>query len=158
MSITYQLNEVFGHLGGYRRVFFREEPVVDYIASVNGLVLKLDKEDKLSLINPILEESLNIPGCFMHFPSRAQSCTVWYGLGYNPIHDDYIVVRMVNFHVHRALLHVQDYYKSVEIYSILTTQNSCMGYLSKVTYIGRFIRMVPILSLSQISVLNFGNF
>lgn len=69
LSISYQLDKDFSHLGGYRRVFFRGKPVVDYIISVNGLVLKLGKEDKLSLINPILGESMNILGCFIHFPS-----------------------------------------------------------------------------------------
>ncbi|XVE78909.1 hypothetical protein DITRI_Ditri14bG0015700 [Diplodiscus trichospermus] len=71
----------------------------EILGSCNGLLALFNGEEKIALWNPSTRKSQMLPVTEPEFPRRyCFSQFIVYGLGYDPISDDYKLVRMVQFY------------------------------------------------------------
>ncbi|KAK0596530.1 hypothetical protein LWI29_016521 [Acer saccharum] len=72
--------------------------VTEVFGSCNGLIALSNSEKDISLLNPATKQMFNLPVENVDLPKK--DCFrgfVFYGFGYDFVHDDYKIVRMVQF-------------------------------------------------------------
>ncbi|XVE78907.1 hypothetical protein DITRI_Ditri14bG0015600 [Diplodiscus trichospermus] len=89
----------------------------EILGSCNGLLALFNGEEEIALWNPSTRKSLMLPVTEIEFPPWCFICQfIVYGLGYDPISDDYKLVRMVQFYGKDA----DSFDSEVKVYSLKT--------------------------------------
>ncbi|KAJ8759716.1 hypothetical protein K2173_009817 [Erythroxylum novogranatense] len=91
----------------------------EVIGSCNGLLALRNSERDLGIYNPSTKKLKRLPVCEIDPPgSRLRTGYVFYGFGYDSVHDDYKVVRMATFVEGDEALDVFDFDYDVKVYSL----------------------------------------
>ncbi|KAK8506396.1 hypothetical protein V6N12_034130 [Hibiscus sabdariffa] len=94
-----------------------DEEGFDILGSCNGLLGLVSRKDEISLWNPSTRRSRMLPTARIMFsPRRLSFRVIFYGLGYDPISDDFKLVRLVQFSGRTGELFASE----VKVYSLKT--------------------------------------
>ncbi|MBA0708446.1 hypothetical protein Golax_023566, partial [Gossypium laxum] len=89
---------------------------IKILGSCNGLLALIDDKDRIFLWNPSTRKSQVLPSTEIVFssPSGYIARSTYYGFGYDPISDDYKLVRMIQSYG----LHDENVHSEAKIYSL----------------------------------------
>ncbi|XP_017635989.1 F-box protein CPR1-like [Gossypium arboreum] len=103
--------------------------------SCNGLLALIDDKDRIFLWNPSTRKSQVLPSTEIDFSSTSISSTpsTYYGFGYEPISDDYKLVRMVQSHGNNN----EYFHSEAKVYSL---RSNCWRRIKDVCFYLKFNR------------------
>ncbi|GMI74199.1 CONSTITUTIVE EXPRESSER OF PR GENES 1, CONSTITUTIVE EXPRESSER OF PR GENES 30 [Hibiscus trionum] len=94
-----------------------EEQGFDILGSCNGLLGLVSRKNEISLWNPSTRRSQMLPTARIRFsPPRLSFRVIFYGFGYDPISDDYKLLRLVQFNGRKG----EAFASEVKVYSLKT--------------------------------------
>lgn len=81
----------------YKRIFYEGENLVELLTTCNGLILFYNADDVHFLDNPITMDTIVVPNSPIVFPQESNWAQVFYGVGFDQLHEDYKVVQISYF-------------------------------------------------------------
>ncbi|TYI67491.1 hypothetical protein E1A91_D08G021500v1 [Gossypium mustelinum] len=108
---------------------------IKILGSCNGLLALIDDKDRIFLWNPSTRKSQVLPSTEIEFSSTSISSapSTYYGFGYEPISDDYKLVRMVQSHGNND----EYFHSEAKVYSL---RSNCWRRIKDVCFYLKFNR------------------
>ncbi|TYI12895.1 hypothetical protein ES332_A08G020700v1 [Gossypium tomentosum] len=108
---------------------------IKILGSCNGLLALIDDKDRIFLWNPSTRKSQVLPSTEIDFSSTSISSapSTYYGFGYEPISDDYKLVRMVQSHGNND----EYFHSEAKVYSL---RSNCWRRIKDVCFYLKFNR------------------
>ncbi|KAG4132332.1 hypothetical protein ERO13_D08G025822v2 [Gossypium hirsutum] len=108
---------------------------IKILGSCNGLLALIDDKDRIFLWNPSTRKSQVLPSTEIEFSSTLISSapSTYYGFGYEPISDDYKLVRMVQSHGNND----EYFHSEAKVYSL---RSNCWRRIKDVCFYLKFNR------------------
>ncbi|MBA0762391.1 hypothetical protein Gotri_012017, partial [Gossypium trilobum] len=127
LSVNYDLFETTQRLN---HPFGEQRKTLQILGSCNGLLALVDDKDGIFLWNPSTRKSQVLPFNEIGFSSPSST---YYGFGYDPISDDYKLIRMVQSHGNND----EYFHSEAKVYSL---RSNCWRRIKDVCFYHKFSR------------------
>ncbi|MBA0795260.1 hypothetical protein Gohar_006149 [Gossypium harknessii] len=112
-----------------------QKKYIQILGSCNGLLAVEDDDGRILLWNPSTRKYQVLPSTEIEFPSPPIRCSpsTYYGFGYDPISDDYKLIRMVQSHGNND----EYFHSEAKVYSL---RSNCWRRIKDVCFYLKFSR------------------